>query len=160
MIWPAPVVENRYRTRRLTPEDAAWAARARRYRREVANWCEVCEARPRQVVWGFVAIGRRLEVHHLYGRGIVSPVGYEADAELMTVCVAPLRSDRERRKGRHSDGRKFCHSRIHIRYGKDPQTRDGAERLARGSRRVHRAGFWRRGWHRLLPLTPIANRPR
>jgi len=162
VTWPAPLLEDRYRVRRLSEEDAAWSARARRYRREVADFCQVCEARPRQIVFGFITIGRDLTVHHRFGRGVVSVVGFEADSELMTVCVAPKRSDHDRRHGRHRDGRRYCHSRIHIRYGygRKPRNVTEAYRLDAVTSRIHRVGFWRRGWHRLLPLTPIANRPR
>jgi hypothetical protein len=62
-----------------------WAARSRRYRREVADYCELCwYPGPRPFLWGW--IGDKLQVHHCDSRGIRSPLGQEVDAELMTLC--------------------------------------------------------------------------
>jgi hypothetical protein len=63
----------------------AWVERVARYRREVANWCQLCEARTVRI-WIFT-LRVLLEVHHVYGKNGRSPVGYEADDELMTLCV-------------------------------------------------------------------------
>jgi hypothetical protein len=115
-----------------------WGDRARRYRRTVADWCEICEVRAERRVATF-AIGRRLQVHHRYLRGVFSTVGLEGDDELMTVCVP-------------------CHNRIHTlhrsRYGhlKYRDYRAYAEACARVTRRVHRAGWWRRVGRRALHL--------
>jgi hypothetical protein len=137
-----------------------WGDRARRYRRTVADWCEICERRPRRQILG-VWVGRELEVHHRYGRGVVSVVALEADAELITVCANY--SDRDRRRiARAKAKRKLkecrvkqpCHVLIHREFGwgKAPYSVDDAHRLAAVTRRVHRAGWWRRVGRRALHL--------
>jgi hypothetical protein len=66
-------------------DDLAWSRRARRYRREVADWCELCERRYAQI--GPITLRPKLQVHHRCGRGIRSQLGYEDNSELETLCV-------------------------------------------------------------------------
>jgi hypothetical protein len=73
LTWPAPVVPS-------------WRERAWRYRSEVCDHCELCEARTVHV-W-FLTFRPNLEVHHRCGRGIKAPVGLEPDSQLMTLCRA------------------------------------------------------------------------
>jgi len=80
--WPPPLT--------VTDEDVAWARRARRYRDQVANYCQLCERRYVQIhlfTLLLFTLHPRLEVHHRCGRGVRSAVGWEDNDELMTLCV-------------------------------------------------------------------------
>lgn len=132
--------------------NAAWRDRSSRYRR-ARWWCEICEVRPtrwlRRPIW--------MQTHHRAGIDTICDPGAELDHELMTVCprchqrITNLsdrmgRADgaRDRRTGRRLEGREF----------------DEADNVWRATVIEHRRGFWRRACRRLLPLRPIAGRPR
>jgi len=62
-----------------------WPDRARIHR---ARWpfCHLCERRDCRL--GRFTFYVPLEVHHVYGRGVRSPVGQEREDELWTLCCA------------------------------------------------------------------------
>ena len=122
-------------------ERSAWAVRARRYRQQVADWCELCERRFAR--WGPFTLRPKLEVHHRQGRGIRSAVGWEDDAELMTLCCP-------------------CHDRItaaHRRLGRQRgqinsrgRTVDpfGYSNTIAEVTAAARPRYWARGWRRTI----------
>jgi len=73
--WPPPLT--------VIDEDVAWSRRARDYRRR-HPFCHLCERRYANL--GPFELRPRLEIHHRQGRNIRSAIGYEDDAELMTLC--------------------------------------------------------------------------
>jgi ribosomal protein L44E len=95
IAWPPPVI---------TDEDIAWSRRAHRYRREVADYCQLCER------------FTHLQVHHRRGR-VHSVVGYETNDELMTLCagsdgIPKPRIFRKAKSDTHWFKRPRCHNRI------------------------------------------------
>jgi len=101
LLLPAPPwVDNRTERQR----DADWSANAKRYFKRFP-YCELCERRT------------DLQVHHCYGRDVVSPLGYESDDELMTLCsgtsgIYKPRVFRKAKDDRLWFARPRCHNRI------------------------------------------------
>ena len=108
------------RHRRLRPPSEygpLWPLRSRRYWAENGRYCRVCQTHR-----------RKLQVHHRYGAGNHWAIGEEPDRALAGLCVK-------------------CHSRVHtihrrlVRAGRD---REPYQLLDNVTRRVWRAGWWRR----------------
>lgn len=136
-----------------TEAEKAWNRRAGRYRREVANWCELCE-------WRDIKIGRQrhkpwftwpghLAVHHGNARDFVSPLGYESDDELTTLCRR-CHARITRRQFRIANRHGYCKGRRVL----DLAGYSWATRKATEKASVRR---WARGWHRTL-LGPVPRR--
>lgn len=125
-------------------EERAWRARASRFRREHGDYCEWCEwrdwviCRKPRIVWR-----ARLQVHHGYGKGWLSPIGQEMDYELHVACLRCHRRitrdqlRRARRAGCLGEGGKIVDRAV---YGE-------CVRRATAAASVRR---WARGWHRTL----------
>jgi hypothetical protein len=130
--WPPPLT--------VIDERTAWTERARRWRRQV-NYCQLCERRRVQI--GPFELNPKLEVHHRQGRGVRSAVGFEDDAELMTLCckchdriTAAHRSLGRQRgqinsRGRTVDPVGYSHTIAEVTAAARPR-------------------YWARGWRRTL----------
>lgn len=114
-----------------------WPARARRYRRDVADYCELCwYPGPRMFLWWW--IGDRLEVHHRDGRH-PDTLGHELDHQLQTLCQTCHRTitNRHQTRGRREG----------VTGGRNPARYSQIIREVTDNTRPRHL---RRGWHRFL----------